>query len=87
MSDRWRPTVNAAMPRHIASSVIRISSASFGSTSPTGTVTAESPCQPSRMAPQSMEMTSPSRSARASVGMPWTTSSLTEAQIVAGNPW
>jgi hypothetical protein len=36
------------------------------------------------MAPQSMEMTSPSTSVRAP-GMPCTTSSLTEAQIVAGN--
>lgn len=75
------------MPRHMASSVTRISSVSFGSTSPTGTVMAESPCQPSRIAPQSMEMMSPSRSLRRSVGMPWTTSSFTEAQMVAGKPW
>ena len=51
---------------------------------PTPTVMAASPCQPSTIAPQSMEMMSPSRSTRPRLGMPCTTSSLTEAQIVAG---
>ena len=44
---------------------------------------AASPCHPATMAPQSMEITSPSASTRGP-GMPCTTSSLTEAQIVAG---
>ena len=72
------------MPRHSDSSVTRSSSTTSSATSPTGTVIAASPCQPSTMAPQSIEMTSPSASVR-SPGMPCTTSSLTEAQIVAGN--
>ena len=71
------------MPAHIEPSVTRISSSTSGSTSPTATVTAASPCQPSTIAPQSMEITSPSWRVR-SPGMPCTTSSLTDAQIVAG---
>ncbi len=78
------PRCAAASPRHSASSVTRSSSRVSGATSPIGTVMAASPCHPSTMAPQSMEMTSPSRSTR-SPGMPCTTSSLTEAQMVAGN--
>ena len=62
----------------------RISSVTSGATSPIATVIAASPCQPSTIAPQSMETMSPSVSTR-SPGMPCTTSSLTEAQIVAGN--
>ncbi|KWX07052.1 hypothetical protein TR74_20085 [Carbonactinospora thermoautotrophica] len=86
MSVNRPPGLAAARPRHSASSQTRISSRSSGVTSPTGTVTAESPCQPSRIAPQSIERMSPSRSTRLP-GMPWTISSLTEAQMVAGNPW
>ena len=62
----------------------RISSILSGDTSPTGTVIAASPWKLSTIAPQSIEITSPSASAR-SPGMPWTTSAFTEAQIVAGN--
>ena len=48
---------------------------------------AESPCQPSTIAPKSIESRSPSASTSAELGMPWTTRSLTDAQIVAGYPW
>ena len=44
---------------------------------------AASPCQPCTMAPQSTESRSPASTTRGP-GMPCTTSSLTEAQIVAG---
>ena len=78
------PSRAAAIPAHSDSSVTRISSVTSGDTSPTATVIAASPCQPSTIAPQSIEMTSPSSSTRAP-GIPCTTSSLTEAQMVAGN--
>ncbi len=81
------PSRAAEIPAHMAPSVTRISSSTSGrtwSSGPTATVIAASPCHPSTIAPQSIEITSPSRSTR-SPGMPWTTSSLTEAQIVAGN--
>ncbi len=84
MSVTRPPSRAAAIPAHRASSVTRISSETSGGTSPIATVIAASPCQPSTMAPQSMEITSPSTSTRLP-GMPCTTSSLTEAQIVAGN--
>ncbi len=77
------------MPAHIEPSVtfdsIRFSSA----VAPTATVIAASPCQPSRIAPQSIEIRSPAFSTL-SPGMPCTTSSFTEAQITPGNhrpPW
>ena len=84
MSVSRPPSRAAANPRHIDSSVTRSSSRASSVTRPIGTVTAASPCQPSRIAPQSIEMMSPSRSARGP-GTPWTTSSLTDAQIDAGN--
>ena len=74
------------MPRHMACRVTSESAVTSAGTSPTATVVAASPCQPSTIAPQSMEMTSPSASTR-SPGMPCTTSSLTEAQIDPGKPW
>jgi hypothetical protein len=55
-----------------------------GSTSPTPTVIAASPCQPSTIAPQSSEMTSPSRSTCRGEGMACTICSFTLAQMVAG---
>jgi hypothetical protein len=70
----------------MASSVTRISSVTSEGTSPIATVMAASPCQPSTIAPQSIEMMSPSRSTR-EPGMPWTTSSLTDAQITPVKPW
>ncbi len=71
------------MPAHSAASVTLISSSTSGVVEPTATVIAASPCQPSTIAPQSMEITSPSARTRPP-GIPWTTSSLTEAQIVPG---
>src|SRR5882757_1357496 len=76
-------SVAAAMPRHSPSSHTRSSSACSGAISPTATVIAASPCQPSTTAPQSMETTSPSRITR-SPGMPCTISSFTDVHSVAG---
>ena len=56
------------------------------SISPTGTVTAASACQPSMIAPQSIETMSPSSSTR-SPGMPCTITSFGEMQATAGKPW
>ena len=75
-----------AIPAQRASSVARLRASAAAVTSPTGTVIAASPCQPATMAPQSIEIRSPSASTR-DPGMPCTTSSLTEVQITAGNPW
>ena len=83
MSPTCPPSAAAAKPRHSDSSVTRISSAALRDTWPTPTVTAASPCQPSTMAPQSIETMSPSATTR-EPGMPCTTSSLTETQIEAG---
>ena len=47
---------------------------------------AASACQPSMMAPQSMETMSPSSSSRGP-GMPCTITSFGEMQATAGNPW
>ncbi len=78
------PSCAAARPCHSDCSHTSIRSRNCWGTVPTGTVIAESPCQPSTIAPQSMEMMSPSRSARPRRGIPWTTSSLMDAQIDAG---
>lgn len=81
------PSFMAAMPAHIDSSVTRESSTTSGAwPEPTNAVNAASPCQPSTIAPASMEMMSPSFRTVLSSGMPWTTTSFTEVQIVAGNP-
>ena len=55
-------------------------------TSPTATVTAESPKNPFNFTPMSSEMMSPALSARLEEGMPCTTSSLIDAHKVAGYP-
>ncbi len=81
------PRAAAAIPAHIASSATAAIFSSAGSTSPTPTVIAASPCQPARTAPQSIEMMSPSRSTCSGAGIAWTTCSLTEEQIEAGKPW
>ena len=81
------PRAAAAIPAHIASSATAVILSSAGSTSPTGTVTAASPCQPSSTAPQSIEIRSPSRSTCCGDGMACTTCWLTEEQIDAGKPW
>ena len=54
------PRPSAAMPAARPASVTSISRAASASTSPTPAVKAASPCQPSTMAPQSIEMMSPS---------------------------
>ena len=86
MSVSRPPSFAAANPRHIDSSQIRASSSSSAPTSPTGTVIAASPCQPSTIAPQSIEIRSPSASTRPP-GMPCTISSFTDAQIEPVKPW
>ena len=78
----------AAIPCHIAFSVSSTRSASAGSdpgasSGETIMEKAESPCHPARIAPQSTDRTSPARSTFGP-GMPCTTSSLTEMQVVAG---
>ena len=87
MSVRRAPGRIAAMPANMALRVAADRSRSACPTVPTATVTAESPCQPSRIAPQSIEIRSPSASTCRPAGMPCTTCSLTDAQIVAGKPW
>ncbi len=72
------------MPRHIDSRVTSLSRWSSGRASPTLKLIAESPCQPSTMAPKSTDTRSPAASARAP-GTPCTISSLTEMQVTAGN--
>ena len=74
------------MPACSEASVTSISRWASGVMSPTPMVNAASPCQPSTMAPQSIEMMSPSRSGRSS-GMPCTIMLFGEAQITAGKPW
>ncbi len=56
------------------------------STVPIGIVIAASPCQPSMIAPQSIEKMSPSSSTVWS-GMPCTITWFGDAQMTAGNPW
>ena len=80
-----RPPERArASPSHIDVSQVADSAATSGATSPTGTEMAASPCQPSTMAPKSIEIRSPGASFSAADGMPCTTRSLTEAQMTAG---
>ena len=71
-SARWQ-----ACSRRVSSSL----------TGPTATVRAASPCQPPTIAPQSIEIRSPSASRALSLGMPCTIWSFTDVQIVAGYPW
>ncbi len=84
MSESRPPGRAAAIPASRAASHAAESARSTSDTAPTGIVTAASPCQPSRIAPQSTEIRSPSASTRAAEGMPCTICSLTEAQIDAG---
>ncbi len=57
-----------------------------GSPAPTAIENAASPCQPLTIAPQSIDNRSPSCKTR-SPGMPWITSSFTDAHKTPGNPW
>ena len=86
MSVSRPPAIAAASPAHSACSVTSMSCWYSGRIAPTARVIAESPCQPSKIAPQSSEMMSPSRSLRLRDGIPCTTSSLIEAQIVPVKP-
>ena len=83
MSPTRFPARMAAIPASSDRRVTSISRAASSDTSPTGAVKAASPCQPDTTAPQSMATTSPSSRTR-SPGIPWTTTSLGEAQITAG---
>ena len=81
------PGTMAAMPASIAARVASDSASSAATSGPTPNVTAESPCQSSRIAPQSMDTRSPAASTSSADGMPCTTRSLTEEQMLAGKPW
>ena len=83
---RWPSTTSsiAASSDRRVTSMSRVDSASI---SPTATVIAASACQPSMIAPQSMEMMSPSSSTTVSLGMPCTITSLGDVHTTAGNPW
>ncbi len=81
------PGTIAAIPASIDSRVASDSASSAGISAPTPKVNAESPCQPSRIAPQSMDTRSPAASTSAADGMPCTTRSLTDEQMLAGKPW
>src|SRR2546425_2512413 len=74
-----------SIARYSASRVTTTSRCRRGSTWPTGTVTATSPWNPSTTAPRSSDTSAPSGSGIPS-GMPCTTSSFTEMQMLAGNP-
>ena len=84
MSESRPLTTAAAIPAYSAASQAADRARSASDTVPTGIVTAASPCQPSRMAPQSTEIRSPSASTFECAGMPCTICSFTDAQIDAG---
>ncbi len=86
MSDSRPPATARLRPCHRARSHVSSRPDWAGVSGPTPTVTAASPCQPPTMAPQSTEIRSPAASRTSGRGMPCTTSSLTEVQIVAGKP-
>ena len=80
---RPRPAAIAASSDALVVSIRRCDSASIVADRD---VMAASACQPSMMAPQSIETMSPSSSTRSS-GMPCTITSLGEMQATAGKPW
>ena len=80
------PGTIAAMPASIDSLVACDSASSIGISSPTPNVIAESPCQPSTIAPQSMDTRSPAARVSVGDGMPCTTRSFTDEQMLAGKP-
>ena len=87
MSISRPPSRAAAIPSHSDSSVTREQLELLGRDLADRHRDAASPCQPSTIAPQSIEIRSPSRSIAFGDGMPCTISSFTEVQIVAGKPW
>ena len=86
MSDTRAPARTTLMARSSDALVTASSRSASGDTRPMGTVTAESPKNPSSLAPMSIDRMSPSTSGR-SFGIPWITCSFTDAQMVAGYPW
>ncbi len=80
----WPPGWAAAIPAIIARRVVSISRWTSGLGVPTKNVRAASPCQPSTIAPASIDTTWPSRIVR-SPGIPWTISASIEMQTEAGN--
>ena len=85
MSPIRPPTRTAETPATRARQVSVTSSLhGRGRPRPTTAVRAASPKYPSTIAPRSRPTMSPSRSFRFGVGIPWTTSSFTEEQIVFG---
>src|SRR5689334_13017607 len=87
MSPSRAPSRISLIPASRDSSVTRTSfSASADGGSPTNTVSALSEWNPSQIAPKSSDSTSPSARTRCGDGIPCTTSSLSDAQIEAGNP-
>ena len=86
MSETRCPGRARSIALYSDSSVTRSSVAASSDTCPTGSVIALSPKYPSSDAPTSIEMMSPSFSTRRPDGIPWITSSLIDAQIVAGIP-
>ena len=62
------PGSMAAMPASMDSRVASDSASSTGMSAPMPNVNAESPCQPSRMAPQSMDTRSPAPAFRRPTG-------------------
>jgi hypothetical protein len=84
MSPIRLPGTAAAMPALSAARAVSISLVSSGLGSPMLNEIAASPVQPSSVAPQSTLSRSPSASLRSS-GMPCSASSLSEAQMTAGN--
>ena len=84
MSPTLPPDRAAATPAASAARVAATSRSASGLARPTRTVSAASPWNPPTMAPKSSPTTSPSRRRRLSEGMPWTTSSFTEMQTLAG---
>ena len=86
MSPRRLPGAAAAIAASSEALVVSSSRSDSASTSPTGIVIAASACQPSMIAPQSIDTMSPSSITR-SPGMPCTITSLGEMQATAGKPW
>jgi len=86
MSETRAPGRTHSIALYSDSSVTRRSVAAPSDTWPTGSVIALSPKYPSSDAPTSSEMMSPSFNTRRPDGIPWITSSLIDAQMVAGYP-
>ena len=83
MSESRRPARISAIAFSSDSRVTSTSRRRSGDTSPTVTVSAESPCNPSSDTPKSMLTTSQAWMVRGP-GIPCTISSFTEMQITAG---